>query len=202
MNSLCTFFCLRHIIQLHQSTLWRVPVYKLSTTPTHSNPRALSADLKLDLLLFRNTIISDNKTVAELTEMEAWILVGIGSTKNIVPLPLEEAKDKRRVKCRWMLIRHRLLGFSCSAIRFYLFDTKFRLNLLFVMYLVGPLAITRQPKNTSLNGCFVRFLLSPLCTLLWLSVFCILIRFKFPETDIFFRNSIFFNTIRRMVNNI
>ena len=91
----------------------RVAVHKLSTTPTHSNPRALSAsctDLKLDLLLFRNTIISDNKTVAELAEIKAWILAGIGSTKNIVPLPLEEGKDKRRVKCRWMLIRRQTTG--------------------------------------------------------------------------------------------
>ena len=90
----------------------RVAVHKLST-PTHSNPRALSAscaDLKLDLLLFRNTIISDNKTVAELAEIKAWILACIGSTKTIVLLPLEEGKDKRRVKCRWMLIRRQTTG--------------------------------------------------------------------------------------------
>ena len=86
----------------------RVAVHN-THSPTHSNPRAC-ADLKLDLLLFRNTIISDNKTVAELAEIKAWILAGIGSTKNIVLLPLEEGKDKRRVKCRWMLIRRQTTG--------------------------------------------------------------------------------------------
>ena len=124
-------------------------MHKLSTTPTHSNPRALSApctDLKLDLLLFRNTIISDNKTVAELAEIKAWILAGIGSTKNIVLLPLEEGKDKRRVKCRWMLIRHGT-------------DTKSRFNLPFVIYLVRPLVIKQTTKKAGQDGCFERFCL-------------------------------------------
>ena len=60
----------------------------LHTVTSYPCPRP-SADLKLDLLLFRNTIISDNKTVAELGEINAWILAEIGSTQNIVLMPLE-----------------------------------------------------------------------------------------------------------------
>ena len=142
--------------------------------------------IKLDLLLFRNTIISDNKTVAELAEIKAWILAGIGSTKNIVLLPLEEGKDKRRVKCRWMLIRHGT-------------DTKSRLNLPFVIYLVRPLVIKQTTKKAGQDGCFERFCLRYVLASWWV---LLIVRVLYSTTSQVFRewllrNPMFVTTISR-----